>query len=459
MIESVGTFIERCQHEIKPFIKTRNRVTLLNGLNRKLCESPVQFVRCAVECQYSRHVPFFKEWKRAIRPAENCLNHLDDSAPHCNNSWRSPAIKMSTSQDSSRRDFLTGRAVQKELQRVGEEIAEAIIDIESKLAAPLAGDTVRLETKAMGCPWCVIMNPGPPRQVMVASDAFDVIHDVEQMLTIYREDSDVAQLNREASADWLVVRDELFHFLERCRALHQATAGAFDPAMGALIQLWREARLQGRLPDPRGIAAALERSGFQHVSLIREEESLVKYERDGLVLDFAAIGKGYGIDRAAEHLRAEGVENFLVHGGQSSLFAAGRHHDHDGWPVGLKNPLFTEKRYATLLLKDCGMGTSGSNIQYFRYGGQRYGHLIDPRTGWPAEGLLSVTVIAPTATEADALSTAFYAMGLDNALRYCDDHPEIGAVLIPTPTRGRVLEPVVRNFPAERLFYEKAVIG
>lgn len=195
---------------------------------------------------------------------------------------------------------------------------------------------------------------------------------------------------------------------------------------------------------------------MQHVTL--DEETLdVAFERSSLSLDFASIGKGYGIDQAARHLDAEEIENFLVHGGQSSLFAAGQHHGHDGWPVGLKNPLFTDQRYATILLKDAGMATSGSNIQFFRCDGKRYGHLLDPRTGWPVEGMLSVTVIAPTATEADALSTAFYAMGLDNALKYCDDHPEIGAVIVPAANQGRILEPYVKNFPLQRLFFEEGV--
>ena len=122
--------------------------------------------------------------------------------------------------------------------------------------------------------------------------------------------------------------------------------------------------------------------------------------------------------------RREGIEDFLVHGGQSSLYAAGDHNRQGGWPIGIRNPLFTEQRYATVLLRDSGMSTSGSNIQYFRHGGKRYGHILDPRTGWPAhspetestpdaetvacpDSLLSVTVLTSTAAEADALFDRF----------------------------------------------------
>lgn len=363
-------------------------------------------------------------------------------------------VFMAEPHDSSRREFLTGRVIQKEMRRAGDGIADSLSDADLGQQAPIAGDTVRLETKAMGCPWSVIMNPGPPRQVMVATDAFDFVRDVEQVLTIYRDDSEVAHLNREATSDWHTVSDELFQFLQTCQQLYEATDGAFDPATGALINLWNSARDQGRIPFTGELEEALANSGMENISL-NSESSQIQFQRPGLLLDFASIGKGYGIDRAAEHILNEEVENYLVHGGQSSLFAAGGHFGHDGWPIGLKNPLFTEKRYATILLKDQGMATSGSNIQFFRYEGKRYGHLLDPRNGMPAEGILSVTVIAPTATEADALSTAFYVMGLETALKYCDDHPEIGAVIIPTPSNGRLLEPYVKNFPLNRIFFEQ----
>lgn len=358
--------------------------------------------------------------------------------------------------NSNRREFLTGQVVQNELRRVGDQVADALDEFGFLANAPTASDTVRLETKAMGCSWSVIMNPGPPRQVMAAGDAFDMVRDVEQMLTIYRDDSDIARINQFACDASQKIGDELFHFLKHCQELNSSTNGAFDPATGALIQLWKRCRNVGKIPTEEQIADALEQSGMSHVFL-DETEQTIRFDRPRLSLDFASIGKGYGIDRAANHLINEEINNFLVHGGQSSLFAAGVHGLHDGWPIGLKNPLFTDRRYATIVLKDQGMATSGSNIQYFRYDGKRYGHLLDPRTGWPASGLLSVTVVTPNATDADALSTAFYAMGLDNALKYCDDHPETSAIFVPTPTRGRTLEPVIKNFPLNRLFFEKDV--
>ncbi|MEW4489662.1 FAD:protein FMN transferase [Thalassoglobus sp. JC818] len=361
---------------------------------------------------------------------------------------------MTVPPDSNRRDFLTGRAAKREIRHAGDEIADAILDEPQEATAPIAGDTVRLETRAMGCGWSVILNPGAPRQVMVASDAFDRVRDAEQMLTIYRDDSEIAGVNKNAAERPVSISESLAEFLSKCSTLYRETHGCFDPATGRWIQLWKAARDENRIPTDQEVETALEQSGFQHVNL--GDGSEITFERD-LLLDFASIGKGYGIDEAAEHLRYEEIEAFLVHGGQSSLIAWGTHGGHDGWPVGLKNPLFTDQSYATILLKNVAMATSGSNIQYFRHEGRRYGHLLDPRTGWPASGLLSVSVLAPTATEADALSTAFYVMGLDNALKYCDDHPQVGAILVPPPSQGRHLEPHIRNIDPELIHFSSNI--
>ena len=358
-----------------------------------------------------------------------------------------------SSSEPSRRDFLTGRAVQQKLRGVGDDIADAVLESGENRPAPVSRETIRLETQAMACSWCVVMNPGPPRQVMVASDALDTVHGCESRLTVYRDESEIARINREAAAAPQRLDPELSSFLRDCRSLWDATQGAFDPAAGALIRVWRDARRAGRIPDPAEIGEALHCSGMGRV-VLDQDASTIEFTSGGVQLDFGAIGKGYAIDRAAEHLHGEEIEDFLIHGGYSSLYASGRHAELEGWPVGIRNPLFTEQRYATILLRQQGMSTSGSNVQYFRYQGRRYGHILDPRSGQPAEGLLSVTVLAESATHADALSTAFYVMGLDNALRYCDDHAEVGAILIPVPARGRLLEPIVRNIPEDRLFFE-----
>ncbi len=351
----------------------------------------------------------------------------------------------------SRRDFLSGRAVRQQAEAAGDLLANALVDAGEDVAEPIGHDTIRLETRAMACPWSVIMNPGPPRQVMAASDALDLVHQLEDQMTVYRDDSELQRINASAHESPQPVANELFRLLQRCRDWAMETGGAFDPTSGPLIQLWRRCRAEGRVPMQEEVDESMARVGIGRV-IFDEAGQTVSFPVEGFQFDLGAVGKGYAIDRAAGHLQQEGVSDFLVHGGHSSLLAAGDHHGQGGWPVGVKNPLFTDQRYATLLLEDRGMSTSGSNVQYFRHQGRRYGHILDPRTGWPAEGLLSVTVLAPTAAEADALSTAFYVMGLEKAAEYCHNRSEVGAILVPAPQQGRTLEPVVVNVPDDRLF-------
>ena len=183
----------------------------------------------------------------------------------------------------------------------------------------------------------------------------------------------------------------MFQLLLLARQISRETAGAFDPTSGPLIALWRACRGEGRIPTADEIAGALAVTGMSHVHF-DEAEQTVRFDRPGVELNLGAIGKGHAVDRAAAFLVHEGVDEWLFHGGYSSVLVRGDHCGYGGWPVGIRNPLLPHERLATIVLKDQSLSTSGSNVQYFRHAGKRYGHIVDPRTGWPAEELLSVTV-------------------------------------------------------------------
>lgn len=357
------------------------------------------------------------------------------------------------SKENTRRDFLAGRA----LLRLGDRIEPA-----AERAAPSGGPTVRLETRAMACPWSVVMNPGPPQWVMAASDALELAHEIEAQLSIFRDETPIARIRTLRPGESLELPAEVFELLQECCRYAEATGGAFDPTSGPLNRIWRDCRQVGRIPDAGEIEAVLESTGIARVLELAPTGHSVRVTCAGGEVDLGAIGKGYAIDRIVERLSSSPeistpIPDFLVHGGFSSLRAVGTHNGHVGWPVGLRNPLFPDRNYATLLLRDRAMATSGSNVQFFRHQGKRYGHILDPRTGWPVEGMLSVTVVAPTAAAADALSTAFYVMGLEAAAEYCRARPEIGAILVPPLTEGRTLTPLILNIAEEDLYFEDGV--
>jgi FAD:protein FMN transferase len=284
-----------------------------------------------------------------------------------------------------------------------------------------------------------------PGAAELASRALDLVDEVEAQLTVYRDDSEIAAINAEAHFRPMPVEPRLFSIIEQAVNLWQETGGAYDLTAGALSMAWGFTRGPRRVPDAVTLADARARTGSQHLRLDPDRRTIA-FDRRGIVLNFGSIGKGYAIDRAAELIRGHWFPTAaLIHGGRSSLYALGSPPDQFGgrWSVALRNPLEPETSIGTLRLRNRGMGTSGAAFQRFEEGGRVYGHLIDPRTGEPPEnGPLSVTVLAPTAAEADALSTAFYLLGPEATEKYVAKHPGIGVVMLLSgddPTRPLVL--------------------
>lgn len=293
----------------------------------------------------------------------------------------------------------------------------------------------------MACEFELLLNEGQyPGGPDAALEALDLVGELEAQLSVYRETSEVSQLNRSAAQGPVIVERRLFDLLRRGLELWRATDGAFDLTSGPLSKVWGFYRRQGRMPDETDLAKARNRVGSQHLAL-DDSQTTVQFLRPGMEINLGAIGKGYALDRCVEALHSAGIADFILHGGTSSVVARGsrdgRPTEHPGWVVALRHPLRPERRLAEFLLRDRALGTSGSGNQFFFHQGRRLAHVIDPRTGWPAEQVLSATVLAPTAADADALSTAFFVGGPDIVDRYCSAHPEVSAVLVlPQATAG-----------------------
>ena len=200
-----------------------------------------------------------------------------------------------------------------------------------------------------------------------------------------------------------------------------------------------------RVPDAETLADARARTGWQHLKLDRQSLT-VAFDRPGIQINLGSIGKGYAIDRAVEVIGRHWLPtSALVHGGQSSLFALGSPPGRFGgrWEIAVRNPFRPETPLGVLRLRNRGLGTSGSAFQQFVVEGRAYGHILDPRTGEPAGGgPASVTVLAPTAADADALSTALYLLGPEAAREHVERNPEVGVVIVqqgPADQSPRVL--------------------
>jgi thiamine biosynthesis lipoprotein len=349
--------------------------------------------------------------------------------------------------------YLFGRAFVRWLEKLGEEEPE-----EPKAAAYRPGPTpeVSLAQRApvSGAPssdrptamseWvfpCVqrvamgslfeIYLAGRDRESLVgaAEEALEEVERLDRQLSHYREDSDISRLNQHATRQWVRLEPRLYHLFKRCAALSEATEGAFDITTDPLTRLWGFYRGEGRIPSEEEIRAALENVGMYRI-LFDDEDHLIYFTAPQLSLNLGAVGKGYAIDCAVETLRFYHISNAVLHGGQSTIYALGAPPDADAWEFILRDPRDHETPVETVYLRDQAISTSGSYEQFFEAQGVRYSHIIDPLTGAPTQGMLSVSVIAPSAADSDALSTAFFVLGPEGARDYCRAHPDIRVIMM-----------------------------
>ncbi|HEV7226324.1 MAG TPA: FAD:protein FMN transferase [Pirellulales bacterium] len=351
---------------------------------------------------------------------------------------------MSAKRTSSRRQFLKGQSALEALadaaQRAGPATAE-----QGALSPPAdEGYLLQLGRQAMACQFEAILNAGQYSQANeTVMAALDLVDRLEDQLTVYRETSEIMRTNREAATGPVPLEQGLFALLQRAVELHSETDGAFDITSGPLTKVWGFYRRQGAIPGEAELAEALSRVGSQFLQLDPQAQT-IRFLKPGMELNLGAIGKGHALDRAAETMFAAGVHDFLWHGGQSSILARGSQAtqtaDRPGWLVGVRHPLLPERQIVEVCLHDRALGTSGAGTQFFRHRGRRYGHLLDPRSGRPAEGVISATVLAPTAADADALATALYILGPEQALAWCEGRGEIGMLMFVGGGSGKGVE-------------------
>ena len=275
--------------------------------------------------------------------------------------------------------------------------------------------TLLVGREAMACRFEVAFNAGEVSgDTELAVDALDLVDQIEERISVYRPASELSRINASAAEGWVDVSPDAWHLLVRARELWELTGGAFDIAAGSLVRAWGFLHREGRTPDDTDLAAARAAAGMRHLEFDPDRRRL-RFLRPGVEINPGAIGKGWALDRAVAHLQSRGVASVLMHGGQSSVLARGTQGpsigDRHGWRVGLRHPLRPGRRLATITLDDRALGTSGSGTQFFVDQGRKLGHILDPRSGRPAEGVISATVIAHSAADADALATALYVLG------------------------------------------------
>ncbi|HXY41131.1 MAG TPA: FAD:protein FMN transferase [Vicinamibacteria bacterium] len=270
-------------------------------------------------------------------------------------------------------------------------------------------------------------------QAAVAA-ALDEIDRLDALLSNYRRDSPLSRVNREAALGPVAVEPELFDFVALCLRWSRESDGAFDATVGPLMRAWGFFRGEGRVPDEAELRRAREAVGYRHVVLDPVART-VRFDRPGVELDPGGLGKGYAVDRAVEVLRRRGIASALVNLGGSSVYGLGGPPGGTAWQVAVRAP-GTDRVALTVRLRDRALSVAGTDQRFFEQDGVRYGHVMDPRTGLPAQGVLAVAVLSDSATDGDALDDVLLVEGAKAARTRVGKDASLGALLF-LPDRGR----------------------
>ncbi len=257
--------------------------------------------------------------------------------------------------------------------------------------------------------------------------AYDRLADVNRRMSDYSDDSEIGRLNRRPANEKLVVSPETFFVLQKAMEVAKASGGSFDPTCRPLVLLWKHAGKENRLPEPQALLETMQHIGWQKVTLDPHNRAVV-VTVPGVQIDLGGIAKGYALDLAAQALKQAGGESGLVNVG-GDVFACGARPGGKPWRIGVKHP-FQPGLFRTLAVCDRAVATSGVQQRFNVIDGKRYSHIIDPRTGRPAEQAPAVTVIAPDGLTADAWATVFSVLTVEEGRAMVESLPEIEAMWI-----------------------------
>jgi thiamine biosynthesis lipoprotein len=258
--------------------------------------------------------------------------------------------------------------------------------------------TVAVARNAMATRFEIVLHGESPVALRAAGEeALDEIERIEAQLSLYQPTSEVSRL------------------LQQAQQLSRETGGAFDITIAPLVRCWGFMGGTGKMPSPEALAEARNLVGMNLVEL-KEEDFTARFVREGVMLDFGAIGKGYAVERAATILREAGVTSALVNGGTSTVYALGSPPGAESWKVALEFPVkdspdALREHLATVNLRDEAMSVSAVWGKSFQSAGKTFGHVLDPRNGEPASRAILAAVALPSVTETDALSTALLIVG------------------------------------------------
>ncbi|MFW6134770.1 MAG: FAD:protein FMN transferase [Elusimicrobiota bacterium] len=270
--------------------------------------------------------------------------------------------------------------------------------------------------------YCKITVPSTEKNAVDAVEkAFNRMREIENKFNIHKQGTPLYKFNRNETS---ITDPEIINNIKLSNEISRASNGAFDITLKPLMELWGFYNGSNAVPSQKNIEKCLERTGYKKIEI---KNNTVSKKDMNIQIDLGGIIKGYAVDSAAEVLRNEGIKSALIDAG-GDVYGFGEINKRP-WGVGIKNPR-GEKLIGVLEISGKAVVTSGDYERYFIKNNKRYHHILNPKTGYPAQGVQSVTIIGPDAAFADGLATAVFVMGPDKGLKAVDNLKDYEAVLV-----------------------------
>lgn len=251
---------------------------------------------------------------------------------------------------------------------------------------------------------------------------------IENLISDWIPTSQISRVNQNAGVTPIKVDKEVYDLVERATKISKLTSGAFDISYASMDKIWKFDGSMKEMPTPEAIKKSVEKVGYQNI-ILNPKDTTIFLKNKGMKLGLGGIGQGYIADRIKFLLQEKGCTSGLVNV-SGDINTWGKQPDGKLWTVGIINPMNKNKVFATFPLDDNAVETSGSYEKYVTFNGKRYSHIIDPRTGYPATGIVSVSVFAKQTELADALATGIFVLGVDVGLDLVNQLNGIGCIIV-----------------------------
>jgi len=257
--------------------------------------------------------------------------------------------------------------------------------------------------------------------------AIGEISRIEALISSWKTTSETSNINKNAGASPVKVSEELFSLIQRALQISNLTDGAFDISYASMDKLWKYDGSMTQMPSKEAIKKSVAKVGYKDI-VVDPQNSTVFLKNKGMKIGFGAIGKGYAADKAKKMLISNGVSGGIINA-SGDINSWGSKPSGSSWQVAITNPLNKNKAFAMLPIKDA-VVTSGNYEKYVTFNSRRYSHIIDPRSGYPSQGIISVTVFAPKAELADALATSVFVMGVETGIDRLNQLKAVECIII-----------------------------